>query len=527
MEYPHLSFSSDPEIERYFELRKAGKVTEAFAVYNTYLRPRYPDEQQRILLLKAYRSRDPRYKQLLISGVLAQANRTVEQIKHTIMVLTDTVEKLDMNDAYSIIRTFDRISASLSEDKYQAIVIAERLAAYAKMLEFRTDGMENVVKLLRMYITNTLDTVNTFKKERAEERLKKNAQTRQKNTISDFSSIQISAQDVAAIRIAPSISRTEDKVIAYCIKYWNRTSDEAFEKVVYLYSRKYTTSHFSIYQAIKNGKQAGHRDEEILNSVLSIVSSGYYYNIRGDLYLQVIWKRLKERFITPPSGQKPGQPAPSVRKVSADAGKVPVWDGEKQPVRPGTAKTPGKAAIPSDKKELPAAQAPLQTVSPEKTQAPGKRNSVKLSPAKTAPSFVEKTVSEEASPGRPIYHPVQPSGDRKIPASAGKSAVRTISVSDYIKRLSGLSYDLYKDLFFAQIRPAIRTVLDKSRAKKSLFDSSHDEAEEAVFSFFRDNYTNPYMNWDGSPERSKLHGLGYEVPSIFPIIDIWYKKKQI
>ncbi|MDR2897966.1 MAG: hypothetical protein LBU99_04055 [Spirochaetaceae bacterium] len=554
MEYPNLSFSSDPEIERYFELRNAGKVTEAFAVYNTYLRPRYPDEQQRILILKAYRSRDPLYKQLLLVGVVAQANRTVEQIKNTITVLTDTVGKLNMSDAYSIIRTFDKISTGLSEDKYQAISIVERLTSYAKMLDFRHEEMTQVLQLLRMYVTNTLDTVNSFKKEQEESRRKKIAQDKRKNSLSDFSSIQISEGDAAAILIAPSISRIEDKVIAYCIKYWNRTSDETFEKIIYLYSKKYNTNHLSIYQAIKTGKKSGYRDEEILHSVLSIISSGYYYNIRGDLYLQIMWKRLKDRFITPPSVQSDQMPqkiaakrsVASVRKQKTPAVSAasPEQSTEKavsapspiQPAEKGFSIASRKKIVQSPEptqkpaKAVAAASRKKRDAPPETVKTLTKAVSTKPSEQDISPSTAKKKSSEtqpqESAPARPIYHPVQGSEERKTPA-ATKNAVRTISISDYIKKLSGLSYDLYKDLFFAQVRPAIRTVLDKSRTKKSFFDNNQDEAEELVVSFFRDNYTNPYMDWEGSAEKAKLQGLGYDMTFIFPIIDIWYKKKSI
>ena len=63
--FPDLRYGGDPDVERYFELRRSGRMSEALGVYNRKLRARYPDDASRVALLGLYRARDPRYEELL------------------------------------------------------------------------------------------------------------------------------------------------------------------------------------------------------------------------------------------------------------------------------------------------------------------------------------------------------------------------------------------------------------------------------------------------------------------------------
>jgi hypothetical protein len=54
---------------------------------------------------------------------------------------------------------------------------------------------------------------------------------------------------------------------------------------------------------------------------------------------------------------------------------------------------------------------------------------------------------------------------------------------------------------------------------KGLFFNLPEEAEDLVFDFLRDNYSNPYMNWEDSAERKNLLSMGFDLPSIIPVID--------
>ena len=63
--FPELRYGEDPDIERYFELRASGRMLDALAVYRSRLRPRYPDDARRVVLLKLYRTRSPAYPEYL------------------------------------------------------------------------------------------------------------------------------------------------------------------------------------------------------------------------------------------------------------------------------------------------------------------------------------------------------------------------------------------------------------------------------------------------------------------------------
>ena len=50
------------------------------------------------------------------------------------------------------------------------------------------------------------------------------------------------------------MTRREDKVLALCAKYWSLAKDAAFERMVFLYSRKYGGKHFEVFRAVKLGR---------------------------------------------------------------------------------------------------------------------------------------------------------------------------------------------------------------------------------------------------------------------------------
>jgi hypothetical protein len=94
------------------------------------------------------------------------------------------------------------------------------------------------------------------------------------------------------------------------------------------------------------------------------------------------------------------------------------------------------------------------------------------------------------------------------------------SVSDRLKQLSGRSYDVYEDRFLSKARTVIRKVLGTGRG---LFFNLPEEAEDMIYNFLRDHYSDPYMDWEDSAERRNLASMGFELPSLNPVIDECYK----
>jgi hypothetical protein len=99
------------------------------------------------------------------------------------------------------------------------------------------------------------------------------------------------------------------------------------------------------------------------------------------------------------------------------------------------------------------------------------------------------------------------------------------SVSDAIKRLSGRSYDVYRDIFLAKARPAIREVLLRQPDRPaSLFGEELNEAENLVHEFLERNYSNPFMDWKSSDQYARIETTGYHLENMEEVIEACYKR---
>jgi hypothetical protein len=478
-EFPGMSFEGDPDIERYFELRSRGMQSDALALYNTRLRRKYPDDAKRAELLRCYRSHDPHYRELLGESMVVLAERALSRATGIISLLTRDIDSVDMTDAYSVIKLAEGLLAFISPDRYAAIAFTERYARYATILSFRQRQMERTAELIRLYVTDTVASVEEMKKERAERKRQSAKRERLGKASSapsfDLSRVAFTADDVTRIVIPSSIVKIEDKVIAYCAKYWDRYTDIAFEKTIFLYSRKYGTKHSDIYQAVKNGRTHGWKDEETLNAVLANVVTGYYYSITGDLYLQRAWARYKLgaelTSIVAPALPEPELPTPRKRQRRVSIGKP---KGRIVPFKP--AKTAERAAP--------------------------------IAPVTAIPSVAPVKAKKRSKP---------------VIVATSRAFVPN-SIADIIKKHTGKTYTVYKDLFFMKIRPSIRSVLASSATKKGdVFGKRQNEAEELVYRYLYAHYADPYQDWDASDDRKKLGEIGYPIPSIETVIDHWIK----
>jgi hypothetical protein len=90
-----------------------------------------------------------------------------------------------------------------------------------------------------------------------------------------------------------------------------------------------------------------------------------------------------------------------------------------------------------------------------------------------------------------------------------------------MQELSGRSYDLYRERFFTHVRPVIRKHLG---AGHGIFFTPPEEAENLVFNFLKSSYDDPFMNWAESEDRENLAALGFELDSLYPIIDECFGK---
>jgi hypothetical protein len=503
-EFPSIQFDSDPDIERYFELRKLGRSQEALDIYNVKLLHKYPDEEKRIRLLKAYRKHDATFAVLLKRSLIELADTIVEKIRKNIAFLASFCKEIDLRNPVKTIQLMEKIIKYLPSEKYAAMDFMETYRRYAETLNYKTEDMEKIATLVKEYIIESISENDALKTpdQLKRELFEKNAQESRKaghHRLIDLSKIRFSPEDVAKIIINPTVTRKEDKILAYCYKYWLCVNDPIFERTVFIYSRKYHTNHFEIFDCIKRGRTAGSSDEVILNNVSSILASGYSYSIRGDIYLQSTWRRLKAMLF------------PKMQSVQIAVEEVP-----KPPIRRlKKAHEKAHAPEPEKKPKLLASSAPTRTIKPETKSIVRKRDTTIAKPVPVPAPIV-------AQPGKTVDPPPkkQSMQHKNQPTTLPVRA----SVSQKIKQLSNRSYDVYRDLFLAKVRNVIHAYLQEHQTRPhSLFDTAANEAEDVLYKFFETNYDNPYMDWESGEQREFVEGKGFSVPSLDQIIETCYK----
>lgn len=471
--FPALRYGGDPDIERYFELRRSGRMLDALSVYMSRLKPRYPDDRQRVTLLGLYRTRSPAYTDYLSSLLYARADAIIVAIKAAIDKLTAPLAGVRLKDTYAVLKAVERVARLLPDDADAARNAAGLYEEYARILDYRKREMGDVSYLLSEFYDQAAlgsDDAPDFVTEswKAEEERRIREAERERKNFFDLSKIEFDEEDVRRIEIPPAIGRDEDRVLAYCHKYWLLVEDPAFERVVWLYSRKYGTKHYDVYRAIKMGRRRKYADDEILTLVATTIAERYSYTVRGDLYMQAAWRRVKAALC----GQAP---AP-----------VAVQSGRER----ASARTSRQVADPRSQ----VARKPSSPASAEGPAAPQ-----------------DTPVDSRRRPA-----PAPFGASRQTPEPAG-------SISDRIRVLSGRAYDVYRDIFLEQVRGHIRDALVSPR-RSSAFGDALNRAEALVHDFMERNYANPYMNWADSEHRERLSTLGYDLPELEGIIDACYRK---
>ena len=548
-EFPGLSLTDDPDIERYFEFRANNRQAEALKLYNTRLIHRYPDARMRVLLMTYYRKHDARFQVLLTDSLAQLAAKTIIEVKKVIIFFTKTIAPLKDAKVYTLIQVCEKVISAISADRFAAINFTEKYVRYAARLNYYEEDMRQAADTLRMYITDTISSVREFREERARESREQNrcAAKKQQTAGIDFSKIHFTKEQVAAITIARSITRTEDQVLAYTIKYWNRFDDGAFENVLLLYSRKYGTNHFSIFQAVKIGRIRKWKDEELLHAVLSNVARGYYYSIAGDLYLQRSWKQLKvklgiggeqhssaakhtvkttEQENVPqkktPLHKKPMQQAVQTKpekKASSVIPKTGKPEAAVQSAEKNAAQKPKKAAVTKSRTLTTAPALPLQ-----KEQQPTAPSPI---PAQRKESIPWQQEAAQINTVQSNPPPLTPDTSQPVPSHIyplNEPEETPLSIADTVKKVTGKSYGIYRELFFKEVRSAIRAILQYSAVQKlSFFGTEQNHAENIIYDFLETNYDNPYQQWQGSQAQADVLAQGFRIDSLEPIIRRWAK----
>jgi len=599
--FPDLRYGGDPDVERYFELRRSGRMSEALSVYNRKLRARYPDDASRVTLLGLYRARDPRYEELLERLLDDFGSRLAATARRNIDSIARPLEGAQLSDALGALKAVESVLARFGGDSERAIPSLEEHAAYARILGHRAPEIERALALVREYDAvsrsdspadydfvarsaaledrrrssadrergggaRPRDEAYDFvaRSAEADERRRRREEERSRTRYFDPSKIRFSAEERARVEIPKALSRREDKVIAYCAKYWGGLRDPSFERMVFLYSRKYGTRHYEIFRAVKLGRARGATDDEILSAVSGILVTSYDYSVSGDLYMQVMWRRIRSRMEarevaqrlaipgpeskvrarSPAGGSAPESPVAAPARIAAP---VPV-ERPRAPATPVAA--PVAAPAPVERPRAPAA-APLAAPASRPRPVPASTRPARPEPARPravaararaaalkaeaamdpstktlalpkveAPATTKPSLSQTSKPTGARLLRKPPAPPPPLPELKGSG-----SVSDKIRALSGKAYDVYHEIFLQKVRDHIRReLLAHPSRQHGLFDSSANDAEDQIFGFFEAHYDDPFMNWEASAERAAVEALGYSIPSLDPIIESCFKR---
>jgi hypothetical protein len=550
-EYPALRPNSDPDIERYCFLRTSGYPKDALNLYEARLRPRYPNDEFRTALLRTYRNREPVFLQLLAAGYRRLAEIALDRTRKIIAYIAKKMETYNYRDIYSTLRTVEDILKILPQDKYAAISMTERYYEYARVLKFETKRIGKAASLIRSYLDQSLGVLGNEIRRRENKKRQDAERERRRRLMEDWqdyewqkhhgikaeslpsldlSAVVFSPQDLARIEIPSIFTRLEDKTLAYCLKYWHMVNDDAFERVLYLYSKKYGVKNHDIYKVIRTGRLRNMRDDEILTQVMSALTTGYYYSVQGDRYLQQQWNVMKAYLIKTPATETAGNS--KQKKFRQNRKAVETADGQEKVKSDGKAVAAAEAGSVSKKATRPrkaAVRSDTRTALAERQIMPSAPDALPRKKAKASAIPEAAKIREEL--------PSQTQGKKTttgpVPAEKGGNmyTIKTYfqrpeikaggSVADRLRELSGRSYDIYQDRFLAHALSAIRKVLG---AKKGIFFTLPERVETAIFTFFKEHYSDPYMNWAESKERAELASLGFDVPSLDPIIRECFKK---
>ena len=485
LEYPHLMPDNDPDIERYYHLRANNQSKDALTIYQNRLRPRYPDDEFRTWLLRAYRSHDPVFRTLLDRGYRMLGARVLDRIKNIILFIAEKAEAYNEKDIYSTIKAAEDILRFLSPERYEAVAGIERYHRYALALNLRGSSMAKAENLVRAYLTDSLSIVEKERRRRSAAQNAARERERQlmlkadyesylfqkkygyQAPLIDFSSVVFSETDLARIEI-PHFSRLEDQVLAYCVKYWNLTRDQAFERVLFLYSRKYGKKNYDVYMEIRRGRAANLRDDEILASVVRILITGYYYSIQGDIYLQRNWNTIKRAMEKQAQQVRLALPAPeSAPKRSVKKAPGPkIAPARQEKSAPKIAPKPAQKSLSvlAGRSALPV-KADLQPAMEQKTTI------IKPVASKPARPAVVKPGAKPAAPKPVAVKPaaVKPAESAAKPA-AGKPPARPAVVKPAVKPAASKSVAV-KPAAVKPPEPAAKPVAGKPPARPAVVKS--------------------------------------------------------
>jgi len=310
----------DKDISLYISFVENKKYKQASFVYEKRLIPRYPDEIRRIRIIRYFRKGDKRFQEIYTGAVREIFERIVISVKKLISYISSIFEGRN-NNPYEILRKIDLALKVIPHAKGAGGAFVEKLGTYSVLLNYMPEKFTIALDILRRYFDNTL-----FVKVKIEQNVKglkfdeQDYQEEKKKVTIDLDKIVFSDEEIKMICIRSDIYSRSLQVLSYCRLYWRQIFNHDFEKKIFLYSKKYDTNHFRIFQIIKNCRIKKIADEVILLEIYSLLSNTYQYSLKEDIFMQQVWRKIRPADIQENTGiaASTGTTASEQRKKADD-----------------------------------------------------------------------------------------------------------------------------------------------------------------------------------------------------------------
>jgi hypothetical protein len=493
--FPSIRYGRDTDLDRYISLRERGKPFKEWKNYYDNLARKYT-ESERKKLIQSFRKHVHQFQHLfkqILAGLYTRVESLLKrQINTLLSLFTDIIGK-DLA-SFSNKDFFTRIGQALklfSSDRYEALSHLDLLNDFAQKMHYQAESLEQVTHFIKGYLNGSL-----FLETKQEETYHFDINEEKAQSPFRQKKVQVSALPMQLLLTDDDLNKIilDDKELneyelcfAYLDKYMQLLGDEDFATKIFVYSKKYQTEHYQIFDRIRQGINFNHQKERIFDDVFKIVCAGrYVYNIRLEKFisykLRLLSNTLTRQPARPSSKQefkhraKRQAPARSelVARVEEPAVIKPAVKAAAKPAARSPAKSAARNVPASAKHRTPAIH--KQSIAKAPTRARKKL-------AAKERIFVKKTLTGKKKP----VSRVQP--DRQPPAfRATLSVTAMIAELSEQKRVQRRLTDEFKKRLPAYILEARSFGMLPGAAVDAAPGSKPDKQQEELIHFVMQNY---------------------------------------
>ncbi|MCL2294451.1 MAG: hypothetical protein FWC36_06280 [Spirochaetes bacterium] len=484
----------DKDIDLYISLIDQKKYKQAAFLYKKRLIPRYPDELTRVRIIRYYRKNDPRFKEIYAEAVREILEKVVISVKKLISYISSTFEGKN-NNPYEILKKIDLALRVIPNAKGEGFVFVERLGTYSIMLNYMPENFNTALDILKRYFDNTLFVkVKVETKPVKPEPYSYKPEKKQVPVTIDLDKIVFTEEDIRMICINSDIKPRSLQVLSYCKLYWRQIFNPEFEKKIFLYSKKYDTLHFRIFQIIKSYRIKKITDDVILLEIYSLLSSSYQYNLKEDIFMQRAWRQIKPVDVPESAPARRELPESSQSLVRRDARKL----------------LPEKTAAPTVAISLAAPAEKEKAEKVEKVVAATSHVSAYGQASAAAGAGAVKDEKDKAGEAEEV---------KRLRNIRYKSDAQIYSIHDRIEKFCLGDYFNAHNEFYELLPKHIDKHLEnrwRINAKKDPYILKG--ASYIIITFITDNYNIVSPDWAESVSKKEVMNIGFDVPELEPII---------